>query len=63
MVVAECHGEERGRGKREKLQKLGKMASFFTDFGPDFLLYTPIYKRRKRDILSLMVTNIGLWYG
>jgi hypothetical protein len=28
MVVAEGHGGERGRGKREKLQKQGKMAGF-----------------------------------
>jgi hypothetical protein len=41
---------------------------FLADFGPDFLLAqamkcTLIYRRWKRDIVSLMVPNHGLWFG
>jgi hypothetical protein len=40
---------------------------FLADFGPDFLLTqamkcTPIYRRWKRDNVSLMVPNRGLWF-
>jgi hypothetical protein len=62
--MVEREGEERERNCRNR----GKWLVFFADFGPNFLLAqamkcTPIYRRRKRDILSLMVTNIGLWFG
>jgi hypothetical protein len=62
--MVEREGEERERNCRNR----GKWLVFFADFGPNFLLAqamkcTPIYRRWKRDILSLMVTNIGLWFG
>jgi len=53
----------------EKLQKQGQRSCFFfPDFGPKFLLSqamkcNPIYRRWKRNILSLMVPNRGLWFG
>jgi len=41
MVVAEGHGGERGRGKREKLQKQGKMAGFCLTLDPIFSSLRP----------------------
>jgi len=56
---------ERGR---EKLQKRGQRGWFLADFGPAFFLHhamkcSPIYRRWKMNILSLMVPNRGLWFG
>jgi hypothetical protein len=58
--------KQRREREREKIvvqTKLGKRL-FFTNFGPDFLLShtmesTYIYRRWKRDISSLLVSNIG----
>ena len=36
MVVDEGHGGEKGRGKREKLQKQGKMTGFWPTLDPIF---------------------------
>ena len=56
---------ERGR---QKLQKRGQRGWFLVDFGPAFFLphamkCSPIYRRWKKNILSLMVPNRGLWFG
>jgi hypothetical protein len=65
LVVAGTMEREGG----EKLQKQGQRSCFFfPDFGPKFLLSqamkcNPIYRRWKRNILSLMVPNRGLWFG
>jgi hypothetical protein len=57
-----------GEREGEKLQKQGQMGWFLADFGPEFLLpqamkCRPIYRRWKMNILSLMVANLGLWFG
>ena len=60
MVVAEGHGGERERERKEReIAKLGKMAGFLADFGSDFLLIqtlksTSIYRRWKRAVLSTL---------
>jgi len=64
-LVVGTAGRER---ERKKLLKQGRGAGFLADFRPDFLFAqamkcTPIYKRWKMDILSLMVPNRGLWFG
>jgi hypothetical protein len=62
VMVAEGHGGERGRGKRENYRNKGKWLVFLADFGPDFLLSqaiksTSIYRQWKRAILSTMEKN------
>ena len=57
------------RGERErKNAETWADGWFLADFGPDFLLpramkCSPIYRRWKRNMLSLMVLNRGLWFG
>jgi hypothetical protein len=68
IVVAEGHGGERGGEREKSCRNWGKWLGFYADFGPNFLLAqvmkcSPIYRRRKRDILSFMIKNIGLWFG
>ena len=60
--------ERRRERGREKLQKRGQWGWFLVDFGPKFSLpyamkCSPIYRRWKMNILSLMVPNHGLWFG
>jgi hypothetical protein len=67
-VVALVGGWNGGERGKEKLQKRGQRGWFLADFGLDFLLIqamkcSPIYRRWKRNILSLMVPNRGLWFG
>ena len=70
LVVALVGGWNDGeRGGEKNCRNRGRGAVFFfPDFGPKFLLSqamkcNPIYRRWKRNILSLMVPNRGLWFG
>jgi len=56
---------KREREREIKTAKIGAEGLVLANFGPEFLLLqamkcTPIYRRWKRDILSLMVPNLGL---
>jgi len=57
--------EQRRERGIEKLQKRWQWGWFFADFGPKFFLpyamkCSPIYRRWKMNILSLMMPNCGL---
>ena len=68
LVVDLVGGWKGGEREGEKLQKRGQRGWFLADFGPAFFLHhamkcSPIYRRWKMNILSLMVPNRGLWFG
>ena len=65
VEVAKKAMEREGKRKDHSGNKTREEAIFFADFGPDFLLSqtmesTRIYKKWKRDISFLLVSNIGL---
>lgn len=56
-------GEKEGRVNCRKIKGL-----FFANFSPDFfhaqgMETTPIYRSWKRDILSLIMSHLGLWFS
>jgi hypothetical protein len=65
VEVAKKAMEREGKRKDHSGNKTREEAIFFADFGPDFLLSqtmesTRIYRKWKRDISFLLVSNIGL---
>ena len=72
VVVAECTAEKEKRERvlvaEKKRRKTEGCGWFFVNFGLDFFLLqamkcSPICRRWKRNIFSLMVSNRGLWFG
>jgi len=67
VVAAKTRWREREKEERELLvgrKQLGRQAIFLVNFAPNFLHSlvmesTSIYKGWKRDILYLMVSNLG----
>ena len=68
VLVAEGRGGERERGEKGSAKSRNEGGfGFLVYFGPNFLLpqimkIKSIYRRGKRDILSLVVPNLGHWF-